>query len=311
MLTMQEGLEILQTSGTEIPALLARTQRVRLQNHGAKIVPCGIMNIKSGACTENCAFCAQSAHHHASVQDFSLNLTPVLNFAFSESAVPLQRFGLVTSGCRLEDEELRAVEAAVRELTRRRASGERLPQLCASLGCLSRDDLQRLKDAGLTRFHHNLETAESFFPQICTTHTYGQRVETVLAAKEVGLEVCCGGIFGLGETAEQRVEFAQQIAALAVNDIPLNFLVPIKNTPLGMLPPVPPLDILRITAMMRLACPASGIRICAGRANMGPLQSMLFYAGASGLMVGDLLTTAGEKPEEDVRMMKNLGMEFC
>lgn len=307
MITTEEGLEILNTPAAEIPALLARAQQTRLEHHGAKIVLCGIANVRSGACTEDCAFCAQSVHHPAAgLREYALDLKPVLGYAFAESRVPLDRFGLVTSGCRLEADDLSRVEAALRELSRRKTQGERLPEMCASLGCLTREELARLKDAGLSRYHHNLETAESFFPRVCTTHTYRRRVQTVLAAKDVGLEVCCGGIFGLGETGAQRVEFAQQVAALAVDDIPLNFLVPIPGTPLAELPPVSPLDILRITALFRLACPTSGVRVCAGRAKMGPMQSMLFYAGATGLMIGDLLTTAGGEPDADMRMLRDL-----
>lgn len=309
MITTQEGLEILHTPAAEIPALLARAQQTRLEHYGGKVVLCGIANVKSGACTEDCAFCAQSVHHSfPGLREYGLDLKPVLEYAFAESRVPLDRFGLVTSGCRLAAEDLSRVEEALREFSQRKMSGERLPEMCASLGCLTGKELARLKDAGLSRYHHNLETAESFFPRVCTTHTYRRRVETVLAAKDAGLEVCCGGVFGLGETAEQRVELARQVAALAVDDIPLNFLVPIPGTPMENALPVPPLDILRITALFRIACPASGVRVCAGRAKMGPLQSLLFYAGATGLMVGDLLTTAGGEPEADMRMLRDLGI---
>lgn len=303
MLTLKEGLAVLQTPPEEIPALLAETQKVRLRNVGAKISLCGIMNVKSGACTENCAFCAQSAHHPAAGAAVRpLDLSPLTKY--SADRLPIHRLGLVTSGGRLEKAEVARMAEAIREFRR----NSETPRVCASLGYLAREELQELKDAGMSRYHHNLETAESFFPRVCTTHTYRRRVETVLAAKDTGLEVCCGGIFGLGETVEQRVEFARQVAALEVEDIPLNFLVPISGTRMESRPPVTPLDILRVTALFRLACPKSGVRVCAGRAVMGPMQSMLFYAGASGMMIGDLLTTVGGVPADDLRMLEELGI---
>lgn len=306
MITLAQGLAILQTPAEKMPELLAQTQALRLEKFGNRIALCAIANVKSGACSENCAFCAQSAHHAVpQTSVYPLCREKIRQFP-TTNPFPLQNFGWVTSGCRLDSHEVAILAEELQAL--RPQVGER-PFWCASLGCLPREDLLRLKNAGLRRFHHNLETARSFFPTICTTHTYDDRIQTVRHAQSVGLEICCGGIFGLGETLEQRVELAQALAELRVEEIPLNFLVPIPGTPLENRPPVPPLDILRTVALFRIACPESGIRICAGRSAMGPLQALLFYAGANGLMVGNLLTTPGGIPASDLELLHDLELD--
>ena len=171
------------------------------------------------------------------------------------------------------------------------------------------DELGKLKAAGLRRYHHNLETAPSFFPEICTTHDHQIRVETVRAAKEAGLEVCCGGLLGLGESLEQRVELACLLAELQVDQIPLNFLVPIPGTPMEDRPPVEPLEVLRTIAMFRLVCPEAGLNVAAGRVRLNRLQSMIFYAGCNAMMIGDLLTVAGGAVAEDLQMLADLELE--
>lgn len=307
MITSSQGLAILRTSPEKMPELLAQTQSLRLEKFGNRVALCAIANIKSGNCSENCAFCAQSVHHAVpQTAIYPLSREKIRQFPYAVQ-VPLKNFGWVTSGCRLSSQEVAILADELQTL--RLKAGER-PFWCASLGCLSRDDLKILKEAGVRRFHHNLETARSFFPSICTTHPYDERIQTVRNAQSVGLEVCCGGIFGLGETLEQRVELALTLAELEVEEIPLNFLVPIPGTPLENRPSVPPLDILRTVALFRIACPESGIRICAGRSTMGPLQALLFYAGANGLMVGDLLTTPGNIQDADLAMLHDLGLEL-
>jgi biotin synthase len=163
-----------------------------------------------------------------------------------------------------------------------------------------------LKAAGLKRFHHNLETAESFFPSICSTHTYAQRLATIRAVKELGMEICCGGILGMGESLEQRVELAFALAREQANSISLNFLIPIKGTPLEKQEPMKPLDIIRCITMFRMVNPQAEIQICAGRLQLRNLQSVIFFAGATGMMIGPLLTVAGGNVEDDLQMLKDL-----
>jgi biotin synthase len=214
--------------------------------------------------------------------------------------LPIAHFGVVTSGMALKNNDINVICEAIRSTT------DSDVVWCASLGCLGENQLKALKAAGLKRFHHNLETAESFFPSICSTHTYAHRLATVRAAKEVGMEICCGGILGMGESLEQRVELSLALARERVNSIPLNFLIPIKGTALEKQKPMKPLDIIRCIAMFRMMNPRAEIRVCAGRLQLSDLQSMIFFAGATGMMIGPLLTVAGRNVEEDLQMLEDL-----
>ncbi|HCX89131.1 MAG TPA: biotin synthase BioB, partial [Deltaproteobacteria bacterium] len=178
---------------------------------------------------------------------------------------------------------------------------------CASLGTLTRETARDLKKAGLERYHHNLETSESFFPKICTTHSYKERVNTIKIAQEEGFRVCCGGIFGLGETLEQRLEFAFTLKELGVDSIPLNFLNPIPGTPLENAPPIPPMEILKIIAVFRFIHPTKDIRVCGGRQrNLRGIQPLMYLAGANATMIGNYLTTPGSNPKEDLQLIEDL-----
>jgi biotin synthase len=184
-------------------------------------------------------------------------------------------------------------------------------RICASLGIVDRGFLAELKAAGLYRFHHNLETAASFFSRICTTHSFAERVATIEAAKEAGLSVCAGGIFGLGESLAQRWEMAQTLKTLGVDAIPLNFLHPLAGTPLAHRPLLDPLTALKIVAAFRLMFPEHSVIICGGRqVTLRSLAPLLFAAGADSLMTGDYLTTQGRLPDEDRQMLADLGLEL-
>jgi len=298
------ALSVLTASSSDIPHLLSAASRVRNRYFGDAVKMCSILNAKSGACPEDCAFCAQAACHDTGVEAVPLVSEEGAVTAYEEaSKLPVTHFGVVTSGDALPPEEIERICNAIRS--------RKIPHLnwCASLGCLDEVQLTTLKEAGLKRFHHNLETAESFFPQICTTHSYTLRLETVRAARRAGLEVCCGGIFGLGESLEQRVEFASLLASEAVDAIPLNFLIPIPGTALAHLEPMKPLDILRAVIMLRLTNPRAEIKVCAGRTQLRDLQSMIFYAGATGMMIGPLLTVAGRDDEQDLQMLRDLEVD--
>ncbi len=181
---------------------------------------------------------------------------------------------------------------------------------CASLGNLTPDMIRQLKEAGLTRYHHNLETSENFFPHVCSTHSYQERLDTVRLIKRAGLELCCGGIFGLGEDMGDRLELAFTLRELGADSVPLNFLTPISGTPLEAQLPLIPREILKIIALYRFILPDKDIKVCGGReANLRDLQSWIYYAGANGSLLGNYLTTTGKPAAEDLQMIKDLGLQ--
>jgi len=296
------ALAMLETRADDLPELLCAASAMRRRYFGSRKTLCSIMNARGGACKEDCAFCAQSAHHETGAAVFGLKSSEQIRAAYRRAqALPVSHFGVVTSGAALGQREVDRVCSAVRGVPADRAAW------CASLGCLGEDALLRLKAAGVRRFHHNLETAESFFPAICSTHGYERRLATVRAAKAAGLEVCCGGILGMGESLAQRVELAFAIAAEQVESVPLNFLVPVKATALAHCPSIRPLPMLRTIAMFRMVNPRAELKVCVGRMHLGDLQALIFYAGATGMMIGDLLTIAGRDVARDMKMLRDLG----
>ncbi len=302
-----EALELIHAQGTNFFALLARAGALREEHKGRQVVLCGILNAKSGRCAEDCSFCAQSAHHDTGAPVYPLvDVQAMLARAREVEAMGAREYSLVTSGTTIRSQaELEVIGQAVSQL---RDEG-RLWR-CASLGNLSRDQLEQLAQAGLTNYHHNLETARSFFPQVCTTHDYEEDLATVRTARELGLKVCCGGVFGLGESPAQRVELAQTLRDLDVDSVPLNFLNPIQGTPLQGQHQLTPRDCLRIIAVYRLMMPTKDIYVCGGReVNLRQLQSWIFMAGANGMMVGSYLTTSGRDHRLDLQMIADLGME--
>lgn len=300
----EAALAILQSDQHEWPEIMAAATKMRRKFFGDRVIMCSILNAKSGACPEDCKFCAQSSHHNTGVEVYKLHSSDQMIKAYENaSRLPISHFGVVTSGESIDDEGLEQVCDAARRLKKEGVDW------CASLGSLSVEQMKKLKASGLKRFHHNLETAESFFPEICSTHTYADRLKTIHNAGKAGLEVCSGGILGMGETTGQRVEFAFTLQREKVHSIPLNFLVPVKGTRLADMPPMKPLEILRCVAMFRMVNPAAEIKVCAGRIHLRDLQSMVFYAGATGIMVGNLLTVAGRDVELDMQMLKDLELE--
>lgn len=282
--------------------LLSGANKIREHFKGKNINLCSIINAKSGACSENCAFCAQSAKHKAKVEKYPLVSSNALNGAL-ETAVKNQAgcFGIVTSGKALSENEVEKIC----DISENKGKGIRLS---ASLGELEFEQLKRLKASGLKRFHHNIETAESFYPNICSTHSFSDRFRTAKSAKKAGLELCSGGIFGLGETRAQRVEFAFALKELDADSIPLNFLNPVKGTPLACQEPLSCEEILKSIAVVRYILPDKDISVCGGReVNLRDLQSWIFFAGANGMMTGNYLTTSGRGTEQDLKMIEDLG----
>ncbi len=292
---------------TDIFHLAARANCLRERFSGNCIDLCAIVNAKSGRCTEDCAFCGQSVHHRSAGADTYpfMGREDIVQQAMAARSRGVRRFSIVTSGRGVvSGPELDAVcdtVAAVSEI-------EGL-EPCASLGIVSRAQLRALKAAGLKRYHHNYETAESVFPSICSTHRFSERVETIEAAQAEGLEICAGGILGLGETAEQRIELASIIRRMNVDSVPLNFLNPLPGTPLEGRALLEPLQIVKAIALFRFMLPAKEIRICGGReVCLRTLQPFVYCAGASGIMMGNYLTTEGRSWETDIQEIRDMGL---
>jgi biotin synthase len=292
--------------GQELFELFISANRIRVKFRGNKVDLCSIINAKSGACPEDCSFCAQSAHSKTNIDVHPLaNREKILNAAVIAKNNKARRFCIVTSGKRPSAKELNDICSFISEI---RETGL-LP--CATLGMLDHIQLGQLKDAGLHRYHHNLETSEEFFNEICTTHTYMDKIKTIEAAKSLGLSVCSGGIFGLGESWEDRIDMAFALKELEVDSVPINFFAPVSGTPLSKREMLTPSEALKIIAIYRIIMPDREIRVCGGRpATLRDLNSHIFIAGADGLLIGNYLTTQGRDTEADLLMIKDMGLEF-
>jgi biotin synthase len=294
-------------SGLELEALMDRARAVREAVHGREVALCGITNAKSGRCSEDCGFCSQSAHFpEAEAPVFPLvSAEDIVRQAQAAERAGAREFSIVTSGTRIgRDEELAVLEDAVRRLR-----AETAVEPCASLGLMREPELARLKAAGLMHYHHNLETARSFFPNVCTTHSYDAQLETIRTAKRLGFKLCSGGILGMGETPEQRVELAEELRALGIGCVPLNFLNPRPGTPMANVKAITPGACLAAIAVFRLMLPAAHIFVMGGReVNLGDRQDLIFRAGADGTMVGNYLTSAGRAPDQTVAMAEGQGL---
>lgn len=288
--------------------LMAAAGKVTRDNYGHRVELCTIVNAKSGRCSEDCAFCAQSAHHGTNAKAHGL-LPPeeILRQAIKMEKSGVPRFSLVTSGRGIAGRELEEIIATIHLLKR-----ETGLQVCASLGIIGANEAVMLKQAGVATYHHNLETAPDYYREICTTHDYQERVRTIEAATQAGMRVCAGGILGLGETMTQRVEMALELHRLGVDSVPLNIINPIPGTPLEAARVPPPLELLKVIALFRLIMPRAVIRLCGGRREgLRHAQTLAFTAGANGLMVGNYLTTRGGSLEDDLDLLTDLGMEPC
>jgi biotin synthase len=295
-------------SREEIFDLLAWANRIREHFKGNKIHLCSIVNVKAGGCSENCRFCAQSASYETNSPRHGLvKREEVLAAAREAKSNGVTALGLVAAWRGLEEGPV--LEQICRELEELKQSGQARPD--ASLGMIKNQKVaDRLRQSGLECYNHNLETSRRFFPQVCTTHTYEERVQTIKHLKQVGIKICSGGILGMGETREDRCELAFALKALGVHIVPMNFLNPIAGTPFAQREPLPPLEILKSIACFRFILPKQEITVAGGRTvNLRDLQSLIFMAGASGLMVGNYLTTLNQPVEKDLQMIKDLGLD--
>ncbi len=291
----------------DTPELFPVTRALRRAASGNFVYLCSIVNAKSGRCAEDCRFCAQSSHYDTGATEHPLMALKEIRGAARDALKSRAReFSVVTSGKGVvQNDEVEVIAHAINEIA---ASGL---HPCVSPGIVSEQTLVSWKEAGLTRFHHNLETAPSFFDQVCTTHRIEEDIDAVKRARALGLTVCCGGIFGMGESWAQRVELALLLRELNVDSVPINFLNPIPGTPMAdQAPGITPLAALKTIALFRLVLPGARIILCGGREhNLRDLQSFVFEAGANALMIGNYLTTLGRPPEADLQMIEDLGME--
>lgn len=281
-LTRLDDLTPLLQAGLE--DLCAGADQIRKALRGAGYELCTIINARSGRCGEDCTFCAQSCHHQTQAQEYPfLEVEEIVRQGKRDEAAGVQRYSLVTAGRAVTGPELDQALAAYRRLREETGLG-----LCASFGFQSVEDFRRLKEAGVTRYHANLETSRRNFPNICTTHSYQDKIDNIRRAKQAGLQICSGGIVGLGETWEDRLELALDLAELEVDSIPLNLLTPIPGTPLEGTPPLSVEEVRRIVAVFRYINPTAWIRMAAGRGRFADGGAILFRSGANSAITGDL-----------------------
>ena len=303
-ISYDQAMELAQLPESQTMDLLAFANKIREHYKGRKVFTCSITNAKSGRCSENCAFCAQSAHHNTHIKTY--DLLPEDTFADQAAAFQKQgatQYSMVTSGQNPSHAEIQTICSATAKI----AASTHMTT-CASLGMLDDAKAQMLSQSGVKRYHHNLETARSYFDQICTTHKYDDNIGTIRAARQAGMHICSGGIFGLGETWAQRLELAFTLKELDVDSVPINFLNPIQGTRLQDRPLLSPIEALKSIALVRFILPDKDITICGGREiTLKDFQSWVFFAGANGLMIGNYLTTQGRSIDTDIDMIRELG----
>jgi biotin synthase len=304
--SLEEALEISAADSGLTLDLIACADKIRRHFRPGSVVKCAIVNAKSGLCSEDCAFCAQSVHHNTGAAVYELLGAEQLEAeGLKAAASGATHFSVVTSGTALTGKDLDTVCRVAERLKSKTGL-----TLCASPGMLDSQSARKLNSAGVTRYHHNLETARSYFDAVCTTHNYDDDIQSIEAAKAAGLVVCSGGIFGMGESWAQRVELAFTLKELNVDSVPINFLNPIRGTRLQDRPLLPPLEALKVIALYRFIHPRKDITVCGGReATLKDFQSWIFAAGANGLMVGNYLTTQGRCMEADMAMIRDFGLD--
>lgn len=295
-----EAVEL--TATQAVAELAALADRLKRHFCGAGYEACSILNARSGRCSENCKWCSQSAHYAAGVEVYPLvDLSEALAAARANEALGVKRFSLVTSGRTMSREEVERA-CGIYEAIR----GQVNIGLCASMGLLDEGQLRRLRAAGVERYHCNLETAPSFFPTLCTTHTIAQKISTLRSARAAGMELCSGGIIGMGESRAQRIELAIALREAGVDSIPLNILNPIPGTPLEGMQPLEDEEILLTAAMFRIIHPRAQLRLAGGRVRIGHLVEKLLRGGVGAMIVGDMLTTLGSSAREDMETLREL-----
>lgn len=301
-LDYQEAILLSKTSSTE--ELIDLANDLRLHFRGKKLDTCMIFNAKSGKCSEDCKWCSQSQYHSSEVAVYDLvEYTDLKDDVQIASDRGIDMFSLVTSGRKLSPKNIQGATAILKQIK----AGYPNLGCCASMGLLNRGELQQLYDAGARRYHCNIETAPSRFSQLCTTHTLEEKIKTIKNAQAVGLMVCSGGIIGMGETEEQRIEMAILLQELGIRSIPINLLNPIKGTPLENAQSLSDGEVLRSFALFRILNPEADIRLAGGRLRLHSIQDQVFKAGVSASIVGNYLTTLGVDLDTDLKNFRAKG----
>lgn len=302
-ITFDEAQELI---SADLDLVMSYAEKLRIKFMGNEPQTCAIINARSGLCTENCAFCAQSSHFKTGAPVYEyLDLERIRKAAEDVAAKGVERFAIVTSGLGPDGAEFEKIKESLKIIASYGLKAD------ASVGCMTYDQLMELKEYGLDAYHHNLEVSRSYFPVICSTHDYEDDVQTVRAAVKAGLYVCSGCIFGLGEEWKHRYELAMTLKELGVQSIPMNFLNPIKGTPMDSRPVMTEEEALRILAYFRFLLPDKSIRVCGGRSLVfkGDSAQKVMRAGASGIMVGDYLTVKGISMDEDMEYVRKVSKD--
>ncbi len=305
--TTDESLAILRAPDTEMPAIVAAAHTLRRRYFGNTVKVNFLVNIKSGICPEDCHYCSQSKLSKAPIDKYNLlSGGEILASARRGHEFGARRVCMVASGRGPSDADVAHIATAVREVRSELPDAE----ICACLGLLEPHQAAELKDAGVFAYNHNLNTSENFYSEICETHTYDDRVQTVGVVKEAGLSPCCGALFGMGETDEDIVQVAQALRAIGSDSIPVNFLIPIPGTPMADRWSLTPPRCLKILSLMRMTSPQAELRIAGGREHhLRSLQPMGLLV-ANSIFIGDYLTAKGQRPEDDLAMIRDLGFEI-
>lgn len=291
---------------TDLSELCTQANRLRQHFCGNQVDLCTIINGKSGRCSEDCKFCAQSSHNHSGCSEYGfLDADTIAVDAKKNASQGVHRYSIVTAGRKLSDTDMEKALAAYRKLHQ-----ECSLSLCASHGFLSYEQFLALKEAGVNRYHENIETSQRYFPCICTTHSYQDKIDSIRLAQKAGLEVCSGGIIGMGETWEDRIDMALSLSELGIFSIPINALSPIPGTPFENREPLSEDDILRTIAIFRFFNPTAQIRLAAGRSLMQQSGKRAFLSGANATITGDMLTTSGTNIQQDRTMLLELGFDL-
>lgn len=306
-LTKEEALSLEYITPEQYKELWAAAEEITKKFCPKEFDSCSIVNARSGKCSENCKWCAQSAHFKTKADVYPLiSREECMRIAEYNRKQGIKRFSLVTSGRKMGGADLEKACSYYQELDKKGGM-----HLCASMGLLEKDELQKLYDSGVTRYHCNLEAAPSHFSTLCTTHTVEDKIRTILMAREIGMEVCSGGIIGMGETRRQRIELALELLRVEPHSIPINLLSPIPGTPLEGTAPIADDEVLNTIAFFRFIHPNTILRFAGGRARLSRgTQLRCLQIGMNGGVVGDLLTTIGSKVAEDRELINESGWEF-
>lgn len=266
---------------------------------------CSLINARNGKCSQNCKYCAQSSHYRTHIDSYPLvKIEEVRKAALDAKSHKASRFAIVTSGKTPDESDFDKMLEMIKEINKIEGLNS-----CASIGILNEEQAKKLAQSGLKRFHHNINTAKSYYPEVCTTHTWQDRLDTCRLVKKYGMELCCGVILGMGESVEQRVEMALELAEIQPNSIPINILMPIPETPFeNYLDKIDEENVLRTLAIFKIANPNSILRFCGGRMRLSEEnQRKALNTCVEGIMVGNYLTTIGKNPDDDIKTVEELG----